>query len=560
MIDLFLLFFAIAGIFSFFVINAKMVFYYEDSDEASKDHIGLRFVVIASFTIAYIVIFLLPIDVRNARNNGGLNMEAFWLIAFISVILLILLVLPMGIFWLEINGDWKIVFGNSSSSSAGGGAAATSNANTTSRLAQFRNSSPGRKLLVNMLFFFFIVFMFLLISFAFLAVAKLPVQDYPCGNWISASEQIRSGHVCAISAEKFLEINVRFDIYLMAVFCFLGWWLFVVFGGVGLTALPMDLLIEYQDRPKPITASQYASRKILYAQTAESLLAKAQELQDRETELKDATGGYFSNVNKRKRELKTEFNKFKQSCFLLEKEYDHMEICMKQRGENPVTSGLKVFFGVIFAIISFFWVLHIFFYLLIDQPGEENEEPVSLMLNEFLQAFESSGLFVLAAVFFAILNMHLVFATVTGCLKVGMRAFCLFSIHPMKKGHTPLNSLLFNAILVNFTSCAIVQFAQLAFRDYARATTADVVFNAQIRYLKFYRAFFENDVFVIMLLCWCLLSFAYLLMYPRDKPALKLGDEKSTSQFLQIVGKGQEEKDNINGSKNNSRTGSKNSV
>eukprot|EP00392_Amoebophrya_sp_AT5.2_P014798 g14959.t1 len=73
MIDLFLLFFAIAALLCFLLINAKMVFYYEDEGDASKDFVGLRFVVIASFTVAYLVIFLLPIDVRNSRNDGGLQ-------------------------------------------------------------------------------------------------------------------------------------------------------------------------------------------------------------------------------------------------------------------------------------------------------------------------------------------------------------------------------------------------------------------------------------------------------------------------------------------------------
>eukprot|EP00392_Amoebophrya_sp_AT5.2_P014796 g14957.t1 len=288
----------------------------------------------------------------------------------------------------------------------------------------------------------------------------------------------------------------------MAVFCFLGWWLFVVFGGVGLTALPMDLLLEYQDRPKPISASQYASKKILYAQTAQALLQRATALQDEEQDLKAvlAGGNRFTRTNKRKRALKMEFNKFKQSVFLLEKEFEHMEQCVKYKQENPLVTVGKVVFGVLFALVSFLWVLHILFYLLIT---DANDQPVSLFLNDFLSAFEAAGLFVLAAVLFAVFNLHLLFCTVKGCLKVGMRAFCLFSIHPMKKGETPLNSLMFNGILVNFTSCAIVQFAQLAFQDYARATTADVVFNAQIKYLKFYRIFFENNVFVITLLVWC---------------------------------------------------------
>ncbi|CAD7951837.1 unnamed protein product [Amoebophrya sp. A25] len=486
MIDLFLLFFTIVAIGSFVLINAKIVFYYEDNDSEKNDNMGLRAVVIAALSVAYIVIFLLPIDIRNSRNDGGLNMEAFWLIGFISIILLILLILPAGMFWLEIQGD-KLIF---------------------------EKNTPGRKLLMQMLLFFFFVFMFLVISFAFLAEARLPIQDYACSTLLDADDAISGGHLCKTSEEKYLAVNVRFDIYLMAVFCFLGWWLFVIFGGVGLTALPMDLLLEYYDRPKPITPAQYASKKLLYAQTAENLVKKAQELQDVDAQLKGKSGW---QARKKQRLLKVEYNKFKQSCHLLDKEFSHTEVCMKKRGEHPLTSAIKIGSGVLFALLSFFWILHVFFYMLVT---DEYDTPISPFLNDFLAAFEAGGFFVIAAILFAILNMHLLFATVKGCLKVGMRAFCLFSIHPMKQGHTPLNSLMFNAILVNLTSCAIVQFAQGAFRDYARSTTADVLFNAQIKYLKFYRIFFEYNVFPIVLVTWCLLSFAYLIMYPRDKPAM----------------------------------------
>eukprot|EP00392_Amoebophrya_sp_AT5.2_P014797 g14958.t1 len=153
-------------------------------------------------------------------------MEAFWIIAFISVILLILLVLPGGMFWLEIQGDWKIVFGGGRDGSsagagadsydvggagAGGGGNGGNNASTLSKAGRAKQfltrRSPGRRLLLHMLFFFFFMFMFLAISFAFLATARLPVEDYSCGNWQDAGARTRAAHVCVTSAEKFLEIN-----------------------------------------------------------------------------------------------------------------------------------------------------------------------------------------------------------------------------------------------------------------------------------------------------------------------------------------------------------------
>jgi LMBR1 domain-containing protein 1 len=132
---------------------------------------------------------------------------------------------------------------------------------------------------------------------------------------------------------------------------------------------------------------------------------------------------------------------------------------------------------------------------------------------------ERKGLFVLSAVCFSVLNVYLLFCVVKGNLKIGMRAFCLFSIHPMRKGRTPLNSLIFNCILLLLSSCAVVQFAQVAFNDYARDTRADVIFNAEIQHLYFYNWFFQHNVFMYMLLGWALLSLIYLLLHPRDGQA-----------------------------------------
>ena len=47
-----------------------------------------------------------------------------------------------------------------------------------------------------------------------------------------------------------LTIPVSFPIYIMAFMSFFGWWLFVLFGGIGLSALPLDLMKTFQFRPK----------------------------------------------------------------------------------------------------------------------------------------------------------------------------------------------------------------------------------------------------------------------------------------------------------------------
>ncbi len=44
--------------------------------------------------------------------------------------------------------------------------------------------------------------------------------------------------------------EVTFPIFAMAFMSFIGYILFVVFGGVGLSALPMDMINEFYNRPK----------------------------------------------------------------------------------------------------------------------------------------------------------------------------------------------------------------------------------------------------------------------------------------------------------------------
>ena len=49
----------------------------------------------------------------------------------------------------------------------------------------------------------------------------------------------------------------------MVVFIiFFGWFLFVVFGGIGLTALPLDMILDYFYRPQPRTAKEMAEKKV----------------------------------------------------------------------------------------------------------------------------------------------------------------------------------------------------------------------------------------------------------------------------------------------------------
>lgn len=53
---------------------------------------------------------------------------------------------------------------------------------------------------------------------------------------------------------------------------FLGWWVFVIFGGIGLIALPLDLILDYFHRPRPRPPREIAETKVLLRRRTEELL------------------------------------------------------------------------------------------------------------------------------------------------------------------------------------------------------------------------------------------------------------------------------------------------
>lgn len=52
--------------------------------------------------------------------------------------------------------------------------------------------------------------------------------------------------------------------YITAIISFIGWFLFSIFGGVGLITLPCDLVSSFKNRPLPIGKEVYLNFNHLY--------------------------------------------------------------------------------------------------------------------------------------------------------------------------------------------------------------------------------------------------------------------------------------------------------
>jgi hypothetical protein len=89
-----------------------------------------------------------------------------------------------------------------------------------------------------------------------------------------------------------------------------------------------------------------------------------------------------------------------------------------------------------------------------------------------------------------------------------------------------MNSFLFNVILMLIASVGVIQLCISSFPTYTRNTEIYMIIGLQLNYMKFYSAFYQNNVFSIALIVWAFLSFIYMLFTCGRKPAYMKEIEK----------------------------------
>lgn len=168
---------------------------------------------------------------------------------------------------------------------------------------------------------------------------------------------------------------------------------------------------------------------------------------------------------------------------------------------------MALFLGFVTAIVSILWWLHILIFLAIVEDGVA----INPFLNDILTGLEHPGASFIGTGLYVMLALYLLLACIKGMVKFGLRIFIFFRVHPMKKDATPMNSMLFNVLMVLICSVAVTLFCSNAFSLYTRLSEINNIFNVQIRYTEFFRYFYANNVFEMALLCWSAICLLYLL-------------------------------------------------
>jgi hypothetical protein len=75
-----------------------------------------------------------------------------------------------------------------------------------------------------------------------------PILNYQISNDTSSISYDN-----CIKEKKELKIDVSFPIYIIAFMSFISWFIFVLYGGIGLASLPLDLIYDFCSRPKKLS-------------------------------------------------------------------------------------------------------------------------------------------------------------------------------------------------------------------------------------------------------------------------------------------------------------------
>ena len=475
------------------ITNVYILIYFshpEDTDSV----IGwiLKGIVIIGLTLAWCQVLLIPLDVSNNRTfGGGINMKLFWLIIFVLTLIYILVIFPISSSLYEAQEEWTMC----------------------------------EKIKHSLCFFFITIIFFVGITailYATIGKTDIPIKVIKCkkesNNIFIPSNLPFEGNIniCnTLPEDSSIGLKVNIIIYSMAVLTFFSWLVFALFGGIGLASVPMDFFISFINRPKSINNADAKERKQILFEEVDDLIKMGEEVT--EMERNGAQKKFFFTPTKRKyNRIK---NEFVSRFALAQKEFDVLN------KNNYIYDTIAVVFyyllvplGILSTILTTLWIIQFicsYFYIL---KGVKDRRPGYPFLSYMLIFFQDHDVSFLSFLFFGILTLYLLFCVIKGNFQFGVRFLCCWSVHPMKKGKTYMNSFLFNISLVLLGSMAITQFVSDCLSDYVAFTDIDTLFNTLIKNLKFFKYFYRYYVFQYILFAIFILSLIYLICKPWEKP------------------------------------------
>lgn len=520
------------------VMGVYLLVYYQHPDDHNDAYFP-KLVVIGGFVLAGTTVLFLPLDVANREGYagcagydtalcGGLPMGLLWNIVFWLIPLWTFILIPFATFYYEADDGMLMA-----------GTAYAPNPVKKSRL---------RQALCYQLFVIVIVSIFFAVMYILLSDTKIPVIEYtgngpsllaqtaysvkpvfngtaklPFNATLQLADMNDNDDKWVVATVRndtpvILTLQVSFGTFFAGLMAWIGWFLFAVFGGIGLSAVPLDLILTYTHRPRHLDAVEFAEVQLSLRERVNELvdigeLIKIEREQKAVAGVTSRFGGWTLDGDARKaaKEERQAILGFKQAVYLLEEDVEQFQaVGIAKDKYNPLIPYIALLCGFVAIIISIFWFIHVIVYIFPNPPWAP-------FLNSYFSFFDSwFPLFGVLSV--AIFTLYLLFAAIKGAFKFGIRLL-LFHIHPMKVGKTYMSSFLFNLALVLLCALPVVQFCQQAFADYAAFAEIRQLFGVQIQYLQFFSVFWKNDIFIYIFFVISILTALYLARTPKDQSA-----------------------------------------
>jgi len=471
-------------------VNIYLLAYYCATDDNDfKGAIFLKITAVLGMFIGLAQVCLLPLDVSNTRGDGGdFRMDLIWQIIYLVIAVFVFAIIPLEIAIYESDPDWTC-----------------------------------KQKLSNTFCFFIceviVVGLLFLITFFLFNKVHIPVESFDCPieNLISSEdaivENVNANKICTTNEDSHIEFNVDFKVYAIALLSFISYLLFMLFGGVGIFAFPLDLIYSFCTRPIRIKPAKLEEMK-------KEIVVTAADLKDLGMQLKklEELGHHKKNIfSKDRRHYNDLLKQLKVGVSVVDDQFQIINFQEMANQTSALGYLMQLIAGIFCMILTLLWILQIVFYIII----RFDDKPLFTFLNVPLVALADANLSFLSIVIYIVMTFYLLIVTVKGNFKFGLRIMILGAIHPMKKDKTYMNSILFNVMLVMLTSVSVIQFSIRAFGEYTSLTDADIIFNTQIKYLTFYRFFFNYNIFEYGMLIIAVISFVYLICRPNDTNTVK---------------------------------------
>lgn len=476
LIDIFLTVLAPIAVIIFWIIGVFFLVYYQHPDDSANSRLP-KLIIILSICIVFCNIFMLPLDVgsRNSRY-GGLPMMYLWYTNYALMGILGICLIPFAIFWYEAEDPLKPK-------------------KSIWKWALFK------QVVIILLFFAVTVLLWI-----FLGVAQVSTNicttepiagDAPASTIDCANNFVG---VCQGAKLDSKELNwkLNFMVFLIAMLAWVGFCVFVVFGGIGLVMLPFDLIYSFFNRPIPISEAEYSHNLAIIGERVEKLLKQGLE---------------YTNSGSRKYNKRDLIIKWKKDVYILDGDFERNKKAYKLKGGPRIIVYLKLLLGIICLAMTLSWIIQIISWTqlsVIDSTGALGYP----MWNYAMSAMDGVWIF-FGVFFFFIFTFYLELCVIKGNFKFGIRIPWLFALHPMKQNGTLVSSFLVNAELLLLSSFAVVEFSAKSFSVYARVTSAMSMFDVAIYNLRGLK-------WVWFAYGWILIAFAaitliYFIFRPSDK-------------------------------------------